>query len=238
MDASASSGRNKKFSQHHNIPGLLSNHTIAYDRKLLYDCDMKGGIEEEVRLVNRKRKIQRAILTTLVVGGVLTIGAIAPNCLQLLGLLGGKESRKKFFRNSLYRSRDSLLDKGYLEFVKTRDGKKMRITEKGRQYLGELDGKSYKVRKPKRWDGKFRMVIFDIKETRRHQRDHLRKTLDQIGFFQLQRSVWIYPYDCEELITLLKADYKIGKDILYVITERIEFDQPLRDHFNLPPTKT
>jgi hypothetical protein len=46
--------------------------------------------------------------------------------------------------------------------------------------------------------------------------------------------VWVYPYDCEDLITLLKADFKIGKDLLYVITESIENDKWLRQSFGFP----
>src|SRR3989338_7917948 len=150
-----------------------------------------GKIENEVRLSNRKRLIQRAILGTLAVGGLLTIAAIAPNCLQLLALFGGPTRKKDLFRNSLYRSRDSLLGKGHISFVKTNQGNKLRITEQGKGYLAQLEGKAYKLPMPKRWDGKFRMVIFDIKEKRRHHRDSLRRTLEQIGFYPLQRSVWV-----------------------------------------------
>lgn len=217
---------------------LFPQHVIRYDRVPLYDMVMtKGGIEEEVRIANKKRTLQRAILGSLAVAGALTMIAMAPNCLQLLALFGGGQRRKDLFRNSLYRSRDSLLDKGYIEFIKTDEGKKLRITQKGREYLSKLEGKAYRLEKPKRWDGKFRMVVFDIREKRRYHRDRLRATLELIGFYPLQRSVWVYPYDCEELVTLLKADFKIGKDILYVITERIEYDEPLRVHFNLPVTK-
>ena len=78
------------------------------------------------------------------------------------------------------------------------------------------------------------MVIFDIKESRKKTRALLRATLRQIGFIRLQNSVWIYPYDCEDLISLLKADFKIGKDILYMIVEKLENDWHLRKSFNLP----
>ena len=53
-------------------------------------------------------------------------------------------------------------------------------------------------------------------------------------FVRLQDSVWIYPYDCEDIITLLKADFQIGKDMLYMIVEMLEYDKRLRNHFDLP----
>lgn len=54
-----------------------------------------------------------------------------------------------------------------------------------------------------------------------------------IGFLKLQDSVWIYPYDCEELVALLKADFRIGKDILYVIADSLENDGWIKRHFGL-----
>ena len=70
-------------------------------------------------------------------------------------------------------------------------------------------------------------------EKRRKTRDRLREIMERTGFVRLQDSVWVYPYDCEDLITLLKTDFKVGKDVLYVIADRIEFDKPLRILFGL-----
>jgi len=49
----------------------------------------------------------------------------------------------------------------------------------------------------------------------------------------LQDSVWVYPYDCEDFINLMKADFKIGKDLLYVVADKIENDKFLAQHFKL-----
>lgn len=54
-----------------------------------------------------------------------------------------------------------------------------------------------------------------------------------IGFVRLQDSVWVYPYDCEDFIALLKAELKVGKDVLYAIVDTIEFDKHIRRHFGL-----
>jgi len=50
---------------------------------------------------------------------------------------------------------------------------------------------------------------------------------------RLQNSVWVYPYDCEDLITLLKADFEIGKEVLYVIADKIENEKVLLKDFGL-----
>jgi len=55
----------------------------------------------------------------------------------------------------------------------------------------------------------------------------------QIGFVRLQNSVWVYPYDCEDLVKLLKADFRIGREVLYVIADSIENDMWMRKEFSL-----
>ena len=72
-----------------------------------------------------------------------------------------------------------------------------------------------------------------IPEHLRFVRDQIRATLVSVGFRRLQDSVWIYPYDCEELIILLKADLEIGKDLLYMIVDTLEADEDIIDYFGL-----
>ena len=92
----------------------------------------------------------------------------------------------------------------------------------------------FKIEIPRHWDGKWRLVIVEIPEKKRGVRDRIRGLVVRLGFLRLQDSVWVYPYDCEELVTLLKTDLKIGRAVLYIIADAIEFDRPLRAHFGLP----
>lgn len=89
-------------------------------------------------------------------------------------------------------------------------------------------------KRPRRWDRRWRVVLFDISERRRSIRDQLRSFMQEYGFVRLQDSAWIYPYDCEELIALAKADFRLGSAVLYMIVEQLENDRALRTHFQLP----
>jgi len=106
----------------------------------------------------------------------------------------------------------------------------IRLTEKGERYLQRS---TLVVRRPARWDRKWRIVIFDIPERRRVMRALLRQKLISIGFVRLQDSVWVYPYDCEELLTLLKTDYRLGKEVLYIIADKIEQVSKVKKHFGI-----
>lgn len=81
------------------------------------------------------------------------------------------------------------------------------------------------------------MLIFDIPEYRKGLREKIRRSLIAVGFERLQDSVWVYPYDCEDFIMLLKADFKVGKDMLYMVVDELEYDLPLRRRFGLRSRK-
>lgn len=189
-------------------------------------------IEKEFKKERKKINIQKIILGSIATAGILSVGLLAPNALQALKSFG-LDKKLKNFHNDTNRSLSGLLNAGMVVFIE-KDGKKfLRLTEKGKLKLIRLEQYNFQFKKPKKWDNKWRIVIFDIPQKKRLQRDNLRFTLKQIGFVKLQNSVWVFPYDCEELVTLLKLDFKIGKDILYIIADKIENDKILKKYFEL-----
>ena len=76
--------------------------------------------------------------------------------------------------------------------------------------------------------------MFDIWERRRRTRDQFRGSLENVGFVKIQNSVWTYPYPCEELLIFLRKSLKLGRSILYMVVDEIEYDESLRRHFKLP----
>ena len=185
-------------------------------------------MEKNLRKRKRNQNLQRVILGVVATAGFLTVAAVAPNALQAIGMLsGGKNARQKEIINN---SRKRLVRLGLLEY--TKEGF-LKLTQKGEEKLHQLDLNEYKTETPKKWDKRWRIIIFDVKEERKHLRDKIRRTLVSIGFVRLQDSVWVYPYDCEDLITLLKTDFKIGKEVLYIIADTIENDSSLKKQFGL-----
>ena len=176
----------------------------------------------------RRSKINNAIVGTLATAGVLTVAVLAPNALKVLGQAFTPQRRQ-----AVERSFSRLIRHGYIAIEKDSTGKRVRLTGKGEKYAALLGEGKLKPKIPKRWDGKWRLLIFDIPERRRKERDQIRATLVSLGFHRLQDSVWVYPYDCEDLVILLKADFRIGKNLLYVVADAVEYDLPLRAHFGL-----
>lgn len=158
---------------------------------------------------------------------------IAPNTLQALKIFGLDKTtynRKRYINKVVAR----LEEKGLMEIRKNPQGLPLaRLTEKGKAELARYELGNLQLPKPKRWDGKYRIIIFDIKEWKRRVRDELRDWLENLGFIRLQNSVWVYPHECQEIIALLKSHFHIGKEVLYITAENIENDKWLRREFSL-----
>ncbi len=183
-------------------------------------------LEETTRKNSRKKKLKNAVLSSIKVAGLLSVALLAPNALQVFGKKGLLTQKEE---DSVRSVRNRLIKQGLIEY----SGKNLALTAKGVAFINKLEERNFHITKPRKWDKKWRIIIFDIKEGRKTTREKLRRTLIQIGFKKLQNSVWIFPYDCEDLVTLLKADFKIGKEVLYIIAEHIEYDKRLKALFSL-----
>jgi len=64
---------------------------------------------------------------------------------------------------------------------------------------------------PSKWDGKWRIVMFDIPEKLRKGRDALREKLRRLHFEELQKSIWVYPYPCEDEIDFVVEFFGLRK---------------------------
>jgi len=189
-----------------------------------------GKLEESSRKRKKKKDIQNAVLVAIAVTGLLAFAAVAPNALRLLNYLPNEKYNLKYRAKS---AAGRLVAKKYAVWI-DRDGKKyLRLTSAGHRTLAFEQAKVALKNQKKKWDGRWRMVIFDIPERRRRVRIRLRAFMNEIGFVRLQDSVWVYPYDCEDFMALVKADLKIGKDVLYTIADTIEHDKNIRKHFRL-----
>ena len=190
-----------------------------------------GIIEEKVKKRAKRKNIQKIVLGTVAVAGLLSVAMLAPNIISALGKLGIINSKRGYrYNGTINRARNRLIENGLL----TKNNKGLlRLTTKGETTLRQLALIDFKLKKPKHWDKKWRVLIFDIPEKRRGLREKIRRTLMAIGFTYLQDSVWVYPYNCEDLIALLKSDFKVGKDLIYIVAEEIEYEKGLLENFKL-----
>ncbi len=102
---------------------------------------------------------------------------------------------------------------------------------------GMLRAINYKFRmldnKKEKWDGRWRMVAFDVPNTCRKGRNALRYRLKMGGFYELQESIFLYPYDCKNEIDILLKLFKLEKYVRFGLLDFIDIQDKLKFHFKL-----
>jgi len=170
----------------------------------------------------------------LIIGtlGFVFVAATMGNAIQLLKYTPiMKRSKLKVFE--INHNLKRLLKRGLIEIKEDKDYQYLRVTNKGQRMLLKLELGGLAKNKPKKWDRKYRVVIFDIPEATRKVRDDLRRTIKGFGFICLQKSVWIYPYPCQDIIELLNKYLGIHGEMIYMTVDSIENDKWLKNIFNL-----
>ncbi|EGL81967.1 transcriptional regulator, PaaX family [Caldalkalibacillus thermarum TA2.A1] len=92
------------------------------------------------------------------------------------------------------------------------------LTERGKKRMNVAAKRIFKL-KPERWDGKWRMLIYSIPETKRHIRDELRKELVWSGFGSLSHSCWISPNPLEEQVAEMVERYGLDDYVDFFVAE-------------------
>jgi CRISPR-associated endonuclease Cas2 len=130
------------------------------------------------------------------------------------------------YRTAVYR----LQKRGWIKFITYKEERFLQLTKRGE--LEVLFQKAQSPR-PQRWDGKWRLVAYDIPEEGKEKRVLLRKLLKQNGFVKFQASIYINPYPLNrEAISYLKQN-KLIAYIRILKVEEIDDDSDLRKNFNL-----
>lgn len=180
---------------------------------------------------------------------VMILNVIADNLIQyrvygqaslprLIGLL---------MKYILIKKKESLNKGQIYRVVHTLEKRKMiRIEEIGDKVIVELDDNGKRLllkhsiknildfkKKNKKWNKKWYMVFFDVPEIQRSKRDYLRRYLRMLGFFAYQKSVYLFPYECEDEIRLIKKIVEGATYMKYIIAERIEDEELAKKYFQL-----
>ncbi len=145
-------------------------------------------------------------------------------------LLGGLPAEIPMYRvrQELKRMRD----RGWITEAKESGKKFYRLTKKGRlEFLYKKLKGAHSSTTGKPWDGKWRLIMFDIPETGRRERDAIRGTLKSIGFYLIQKSVYIYPHAIpDDAISYLKES-GLWSYIRFAQIERMENDADAKKYF-------
>ena len=170
-------------------------------------------------------------LVLVVAFGFATTAAIVPG----LATAAGQYTRsKKYSRKELRSATQNLKRRHYIEEIIDVGGQpRVQLTKKGREHFEKLIFEDSCIPDPAKWDGKWRFVLFDIPVSHTKARDALRFRLRALGFFQYQKSVWVYPYPCEKEILFVADHFGAGEFVEILEVSHLTKDANLRKHFRL-----
>lgn len=184
--------------------------------------------------LKRRIPLQRIVLATLAVGGTVTLAMVAPNVLAELRKIDPAFVKQQHIRRRIQETLWRMERHKMISLPRKGTMGRVEILSKGSALIEKIQASEYRIPEPMIWDGKWRMVMFDVPEQRRRVRDQLRQLLQSAGLMRLHDSVWVHPYPCDELAVLVKAHLKnIRGEIHYGVGELIESDRYLREQFGL-----
>ena len=177
-------------------------------------------------------KVQKKIILLLLSGLALGLSGSPRQSFRIIRI--AKKEWKKINSTQLKRSVSALYNLGVVSAKKNPDGTMdIVLTEKGKRVAKQYSFDSLKIKKPLRWDKKWRIVIFDVPENKRKIRDIFRHQLKQLGFYELQHSVWVYPYKCTGEIQYLIDFFNASKYVHLIEATVISSDNFLKSKFKL-----
>ena len=177
-------------------------------------------------------KNQRKILLLLEAGCALSLSASPRQVFRIirgaaafwkvLNRLALQDSLRRLYESRLIDTKDH--HDNSVTIVLTNSGKRKALTYK----LDEMH-----IERPRVWDGKWRIIAFDIPERKRKARDALREHLERMGCHELQRSVFVHPFPCWDEVDFLTEFFHVRPHVRQILATEIDTAPHLRHIFRI-----
>lgn len=190
-------------------------------------------INKEIKSIREKHvkgELAKSILKNLAIGGVLVAGLALPNIVQLLDFFGVTESSE---RRKIMRALDKMKERKLVRIYEKDGFDVVEITESGKNKVLSYNLENIKITRPKKWDGYWRVIIFDIPEKNKKARRALSFKLNDMEFFPLQKSVFVCPFECDKEIDFVAEFFGVRKHIKCILAKEIENEDVLKRFYNL-----
>jgi len=179
---------------------------------------------------DKKTRIKTIILLMVGAGILAYVGSPA---LAIFSVFKAKIKNDTYNKKQIFNSIGFLKRRGLVRQNLKKGKLEMVLTPKGYKDISYINIDLIQINRPKGWDKKWRVVMFDIPVRFNKGREGIRWKLKEFGFFQLQKSVWVYPFDCVKEIAEIANFWGVSKYIEIMLVENISNEQKLRVHFNL-----
>ena len=184
------------------------------------------------KLQPRKGTTQKKIMLLLLGGLVIGLSSSPNTFFKVIRSL--KKEFEEIDNSTLNRAIRSLYKSRLVETRGNRDGTlTLVLSGEGKRRALTFNLEEMEIKKPKQWDGKWRMVMFDVPERLKKVRESLRYHLKTMGFYEFQKSVFVYPFPCDEEIEYIMEFYNARRHVRFVLAQEIDNELELQKHFDL-----
>jgi len=167
----------------------------------------------------KKLGIQKAILKTLSNKRAIPVESIKKNVTE--AILGDCSIDNKT-NYAIARSIKNLLSDGLVEAFNSDHSQYLRLTNEGKQRLNNIAIECESTLVSTSWDGFWRIIILDLPEERKNEREALRYLLKKAVFICMKNSVWISMYPYENLFINIKKDLNLSSEMMIIVTNKID----------------
>jgi DNA-binding transcriptional regulator PaaX len=115
-----------------------------------------------------------------------------------------------------------LEEAGFIENISSGQGYFARLTKEGKKKAMSIKLESEDSLVSTTWDGYWRVILLDLPESRKSERESLRYLLKKAGFVCLKNSAWISPYPFEHLFTNIKKDLGLSTELMILVTKNVD----------------
>lgn len=154
---------------------------------------------------------------------ILKILAEKP-AISLESIKNTKDSKTDY---ALARSIKNLIESGCIEMLKSDNKNYLKLTKKGKNKLNSIKLEGDGALVSTAWDGLWRIIILDIPEERKNEREALRYLLKKANFVCIKNTVWISPHPYEHLFMNIKKDLNLGTELMIIVTDKIDEETKL-----------
>ncbi|MBI4054053.1 MAG: hypothetical protein HY397_01850 [Candidatus Doudnabacteria bacterium] len=185
------------------------------------------------------RTASKVALALVALAGTVAISVVAPNLFQVFGALYEKRGKSQSFSTKEKKQKITqtfyyLKRSGLIRFKPDGNDWILCLTDLGKKRFSKLSLDLLSVPKAKHWNGRWWLVAADI-PTKSHRpgADLLRNKLRQMGFYSLQRTIWLHPFDPRKEIEYITRAFEINNFVTVMEVARIdrEDEQKIKSHF-------
>ncbi|MES2930276.1 MAG: hypothetical protein V4665_00625 [Patescibacteria group bacterium] len=168
--------------------------------------------------MKKKPSIQKAILKILANKKAISLDTIKDAAES--SLMPEIKSTKAEY--ALTRSMKNLVSDGLVEAFSSEHKQYFRLTPEGKHKLNSLTLDTDSSLVSTQWDGYWRIVLLDLPENRKSEREALRYLLKKAGFICVKNSVWISMHPFEHLFTNIKKDLGLTTELIILVTDKLD----------------